>query len=48
VTRKKDSKSVHPMDVCRNFSRVETTSKFCSSFTGCWWCNANGRSQNAL
>jgi len=25
-----------------------TMSKFCLSFTGCWQCNANGRSQNAL
>ena len=24
------------------------TSKFCSSFSGCWRCNASGRSQNAL
>ena len=24
------------------------TSKFCLSFSGCWRCNASGRSQNAL
>jgi len=29
------------------FFRGET-SKFCLSFLGCWRCNANGRSQNAL
>jgi len=23
-----------------------TTSTFCSSFSSCWRCNANGRSQN--
>jgi len=33
--------------VRRNFSRG-ATSKFCLSFSGCWWCNANWRSQNAL
>jgi len=42
------SKSVYPMGVRRNFSRVEATSKFCLFFTGCWRCNANGCSQNAL
>jgi len=35
------------MGVRRNFSRW-AISKFCLPFTGCWRCNANGRSQNGL
>jgi len=35
------------MGVRRIFSRGATP-KFCLSFSGCWRCNTNGRSQNAL
>jgi len=42
------SKSNSSMGVRRNFSRGGETSKFCLSFSGCWRCNVNGRSQNAL
>ena len=35
------------MDVRRNFFR-RATSTFCLSFSSCWRCNANGRSENAL
>ena len=36
------------MGVRRKFARTGTTLKFCLSFSGCWRCNANGRSQTAL
>jgi len=36
------------MDVRRNVSREGANSAFCLSFSGCWWCSAHGRSQNAL
>jgi len=36
------------MGVRRNFSRGGATSTFCLSFSGCWRCHENGRSQNAL
>jgi len=42
---KRKAKSV--MDVRRNFSGGGK-STFRLSFSGCWPCNANGRSQNAL
>jgi len=35
------------MSVRRNFSRGDATSTLCLSFSGCWWCRANGCSQNA-
>jgi len=35
------------MGIRRNFSRG-ATSKFCLFFSGCWRCNANEHSQNAL
>jgi len=33
------------MGVRRNFSKGGATSTFCFSFSGCWRCNANARSQ---
>jgi len=41
------SKSVHPWAPVQIIS-WGATSKFCLSFSGCWQCNANERSQNAL
>ena len=41
------SKSEHPWASAKMFPSV-ATSKFRLSFLGCWRCNANGRSQNAL
>jgi len=41
------SKSVHPWASAEIFP-MKTSSKYCLSFSGCWRCNANGRSQNAL
>jgi len=38
---------VFNMGVCRNFSRGEQIRHFYLSFSGCWRCNANGRTQNA-
>jgi len=35
------------MGVCRNFSKGGNV-EICLSFWGCWRCNANGCSQNAL
>jgi len=36
------------MGVRRNFSREGATSIFCLWFSSCWWCKANGRSQNVV
>ena len=41
------SKSVQPRASAEIFLGVET-STFCLSISGCWRCNANARSQNAL
>jgi len=35
------------MGVRRNFSRGGAKSTFWLSFSGCWRCNANGRTRNA-
>jgi len=35
------------MGVRKNFNRREKWT-FCLFFSGCWWCNAIGRSKNAL